>query len=209
MKYILTLLSILAVALTLTSCNGSDKGAEAARQLNAAWGNPDAIKQIAANYAASRDSLFIPGEASMMNNAFIDACAGNDSLQVLAQAIALDVTELGKANGTYIVDGLKSGSLDGKTAASRLGMIDMALSMLGRSNDITACFAAIDEVAQSLSEEQQMQVYARSCSPSALGDAMKAERASNSADTDRRAKIVEGILTGEDLETFKTHYYSK
>lgn len=209
MKSISIIITTLAAAISLAGCSGSDKGTEAAARLRSAWGNADAIKQVAAGYTTSRDSLFVPGDDSMMNNAFIDACAGNDSLQVLAQAIALDATELGTVNGEYIVNGLQNGTVDGVKAAARLGMIDMALSLLGRNQDINTCFAAIDEVAKALPEQKQMEVYTHSCSPATLAGMLLQERTADPEGSDRRARIVEGILKGQDLEQFKSHYYSK
>lgn len=203
-----TLLVALAAVLSLSSCSGaSDKGTNAALQLEQAWGDADAIRKVASDYVATRDSLSLPGEAWMMNDAFFSRCAGNDSLLVMAQAIALTATELGQENGHKIVSGLTDGTLDAQSATARLGIIDVALAILGRSEELSTCFKAIDEAAQELPDDQQMAVYARSCSPATLGDALRQDRATDSLTADKRAAIVNTILTGEDLETFKSHYY--
>lgn len=203
-----TLLLALATLMSLSSCSGaSDKGANAAARLILAWGNADAIREVASDYVATRDSLTLPGEASIMDNAFFEACGNNDSILVMAQAIALDATELGKENGKLIVSGLQDGTLDATTAAGRLGIIDMALSVLGRNQEVTTVFAQIDEVAHELPDDQQMALYTRSCSPAALGDALRQDRATDSLTADKRAAIVNTILTGDDLEKFKSHYY--
>lgn len=209
MRTLIIIITTLVAAITLTGCSGSDKGTQAAASLRKACGNPQALKELAASYIASRDSLFFPGDAGMMDKAFIDACAGNDSLQVLAQAIALDAKELGKVTGEYLVESLQNGTIDGHKAAERLGMIHTSLFLLGRDQDINTCYAAIDEVAQTLPEQQQMEVYAHSCSPATLGENMKKEHDTDPEGTDRRAHIVETILKGDNLNEFKSHYYSK
>ena len=194
--------------LTITSCGeGKEKGTQAGQQLAAAWDNVDSINKVAHDYIAMRDSM---GGSSAMDDAFVDACSGNDSLRVLAQAIALTPDAVGKDNGNFIVNGLQDSKLDAYKAAARLGMISDAYAMLGRTDDVESCFNAIDEVAKSLPEETQMQVYARSCSPEALAQALLDDRASgNAAEVDRKAKIVETILKGEKLNTFKSIYYAK
>lgn len=209
-KTFLTTIIALAALISLNSCSGaSDKGADAAAKLSLAWGNADAIRKVASDYIAARDSLTLPGEDWMMNNAFFEACGDNDSLLVMAQAIALDATEFGKENGKVIVSGLQDGSLDATTAAGRLGIMDMALSVLGRNDQLSTCFNAIEEAVQTLPEDQQMVVYTRSCTPAKLGDALKQDRATDSLKADRQAAIVGTILKGEELETFKSHYYNR
>ncbi len=207
MKAKLPLLTLI-VALALTACSGSDKGKQAAASLTAAWGNPEAVQQVASQYVASRDSLSMPGDASSMDKAFVDACAGNDSIHMLARAIAMTPSDLGKEIAGTIIDLLKDDK-GIEPANAQLALADLAYSMLGRNADVAQCYAAVDEAAKALPEDKQMQVYVNSCSPETLGDAMREERASDATATDRRAKIVEGILTGDKLEAFKSHYYNK
>lgn len=203
-----TLIFVLTITMSLSSCSGaSEKGSNAAHQLEQAWGNTDAIRKVANDYLAARDSLSLPGETWMMNDAFFNGCASNDSMLIMAQAIALAATELGKENGSIIVKGLTDGTMDAQGATARLGIIDVTLSILGRSDELPTCYKAIDAEAQSLPEDQQMVVYAHSCSPATLGDALRQDRATDSLAADKRAAIVNTILTGEDLNTFKSHYY--
>ncbi|MCQ2289169.1 MAG: hypothetical protein MJZ74_08735 [Muribaculaceae bacterium] len=206
---ILSLVLVLVAAMSLTSCGGSsDKGTLAAKQLAAAMGNNEAVKKVASDYAAMIDSL-MPGQSWVVTGAFFDACT-NDTMLVMAQAIALSPEDLGKETSKFIIEGLEDGSLDAKKAASRLALLSSSLTMLERTDALATCFKIIDEDAASLSEDKRMAVYARSCRPEKLGDDMKRERElGNSADLDRQAKIVETILTGDDLNTFKAHYYAK
>ena len=209
-KVIIICIAALAATMTLTGCSGaSDKGTQAAKQLAAAWGDPAAIQKVASDYTASRDSLSFPGASGSMDGAFFDACT-NDTMLVMAQAIALSNEELAKETASAVIGGLKDGSMDAGKASARLSMLSMALFTLDRNDDLATCFRIIDEAAQELSEDQQMLVYARSCAPNKLGDAFKQDRAQGDAtEADRKAKIVEGILTGKDLDTFKSHYYAK
>lgn len=207
-KVFVSLMSAVACMVFLAGCGENrEKGQLAAQQLTDAWGNADAVAQVANNYIAMRDSM---GGSSVMDYAFIEACSANDSIKALAQAIALTPEAVGKARGEIMVKGLQDGTLDANGASAMLGVMGDAYAMLGRSNDLAACFAAVDEVASNLSDEQQMQVYARSCTPQVLAESMKEERRQgDAAQVDRKAKVVETILQGEDLNAFKSIYYSK
>lgn len=207
-KIITLLLSATVGTLVLTSCGeASEKGSLAAHQLQAAWGNPEAIMKAASDFKAVSDSL---GKPESMSDAFIDACSGNDSMKVVAQAIALTPQALGSDMGEAIVDGLASGDIEAAKALEQIDLVGFAYALLQRNDDAVACFKAIDEVAQSLPEEKQMVVYAHSCAPDKLANAMRQERAQgNAGDVDRRAKMVEDILTGDDLNKFKAIYYGK
>lgn len=199
---------IIACASVLTSCgDGSEYGSRAARQLQAAWGSPEAIVKVASDYKATSDSL---GNPSSMATAFINACSGNDSMKIVAQAIALTPQEMGREMGNAIVDGLAGSSMDANDASAQLNLINYAYALLLRSEDLSVCYNAIDEAVISLPEEKQMLVYAHSCSPEVLARAMKQECDSIDATAAaRRVKIVETILTGEDLKKFQSIYYSK
>lgn len=204
-----TLIAILITTCTLVliSCdNGDKKGNMAAQQLLAAWGNPEAIIQVANNYQAVSDSL---GNPPSLSHSFINACTGNDTIKTVAQAIAYTPQSMGTVAGNEIVQGLMMGTMDATVASDRLKLINLAYALLQRNDDLEACYNAIDKVAQSLTEEKQMELYTRSCSPEALAIAMKQERNDNATNANRRAKIVESILTGEDLKTFKSIYYNK
>ena len=210
MKALHTIIIAIASIVTLSGCSGAaDKGERAAKQLIAAWGNPDAVRQMAEDYAQMRDSLAFGMEEPMMTSAVREGVSRNDTMLIVAQAIALSVEEMGNENAKAIVDGLSKGTLDAQAASARLGAIGTALAMLNRSDDLPKVLSIIDKHAQQLPEQEQMKVYARSCSPRALGDAMRQERATDSIASDRRAHIVEGILQGEELETFKEHYYKR
>lgn len=208
-KIFITIISVLAYAMTLTSCSeASEKGIAAAVQLSSAWGDAQAIQKVAAAYVASRDSLTMG--ASSMDDAFIEACSNNDSIVAVAMAIAKTPEEMGKHYGKEIVDGLANSTMEPEKANTLLGMIGTAYALLGRPDDVALCFKAIDGIAQQLPENEQLIVYAHSCTPDVLGKALKEEHdKGNALDADRQAQIIETILTGQDLETFKQHYNGK
>lgn len=200
--YIVALVAIVA-------CTEADMGKHFASELNDAWGNADSIKQIAAHYTTAHDSVASTNQAKAMNEAFIDGCAGNDSIQMLARAIALSPSEMGKEVGDSLMGFLTATEPNIERAVAWLGMIDHSLSLLDRRQDIAACYDAIDQAVESLPVEDQMRLYVASCSPETLANELRKDRANNPVDADQRATMVQALLSGERLATFNRHYYAK
>ena len=212
MKLDKAILLLSACATIMCSCNEANKGEAMARCLEAAWPNHQAMQDLAADYNRMQDSLWIPGTASRLDNAFINYFEGQDSLSAMARAIALDANELGDFYGNEVANDLLNAQTDAIEASKTVSIATWALTALGRDAKVEQFQSAVDEVLKSYSTHDQMVIYSRSCSPRALAEALKEERQKADADIDdidERVKMLEGIYTPEQLQEFKQNYINK
>ena len=120
--------------MALTGCSeAAKKGEQAAQQLVQAWGDEDAIRKVASDYVAMRDSA---GGGSATDEAFVDPCSKGDSIRIMAQAIALSPAAVGEEWGKTIADGLESGDMKINQAAALPGIIAGAYAVLQRDQDV-------------------------------------------------------------------------
>jgi hypothetical protein len=94
----------------------------------------------------------------------------------------------------------------------RITLVHAVASRLGRGRLIDDFDQAIQQSADSLPVDQQMQLYAHSCTPAILGRALRDDRMKNGADLNKVNAQVEAlrkIYSDGDFKTFKQYYEIK
>ena len=210
MKRTWTLALAALLLMAATSCDDAKRqGAAAAEQLRAAWPDSTAVAQLRDNYKSQRDSLMWPGADGTMDNAFIEALIGNDTLVVAAELIALDDNTFASRRGTPLVQELRDNVLNRQSAADHVALVHMVAAMLHRESAAAAMDKAIDESVCKLPLRDQMEIYALSCSPAILGAALKHDAAIPGADKAQiaqRVKILKSIYNAEQWQEFVAAY---
>ena len=212
MKY-LHLSLICLVALLFISCDEvTQKGESLGKELQSAWGDTTAIRRIDARFQLIADSLHIPGMRNQLSTAFLRSVGKNDSIQAVAQVIAYTIEDFADKNASPIVDGLRDGSLTAETATSKLALMLWAADAVAKNDYIDALGKEIDQIADRLSEKDQMKLFASATSPAKLGRAMLVERSAAGADTtalDKKAEMLKDILNETQYQEFIQAYQSK
>lgn len=200
----ITIIATILLCMSLTACgDASQKGRNAAAELRAAWPDTAAVARFATRYAAQRDSLALPGADDSMDDAFIGAMVSNDTLLVVAQLIALDDAHFAQRQGRTLVDALRDGIHTGKSAANHIALAHGLAAQFHRDEAATAMDAAIDERAHGLSMKEQMELYAASCSPQALAEALKADLKNGEMDATEQQQRIELLRSIYDAEQWK------
>lgn len=198
------------VPLLFTSCDEvTQKGEFLGKELQSAWGDTAAMRQVDAKFQIIADSLRIPGTRNQLCNAFLRSVGENDSVQTVAQVIAYTIEDFADKNASPIVDGLRDGSINAEKATSKLALMLWAADVIGKNDYIDALGKEIDQIADRLSEKDQMKLYASATSPAKLGRAMLAERSAAGSDTtdlDNRANMLKEIFDETQYQEFIQTY---
>lgn len=201
---------LIGIAVLMSACGQvSERGEQLGNRLVKAWGDTAAIKNIYKEYQAAADSLHIPGTTGQLASAFMRAAGEGDSLQAVAQAIALNASDFADEHAQPLIDGLLDGSLDARKATDHLFLLHWAADLLEKTEHIAKLDDAIDQAANRMSDKKQMLLYSRAATPSALGKQMRAERSLPNADTaliDRRAAMLREIYDEAQLNEFQSAY---
>jgi hypothetical protein len=215
-KKIITL-AVAALTLVATaSCKNEirDRGTAIAQHLAQSWNDSTATAKCVTEYDNCRDSIKSATDKDDLSDAFITSAgeSNNDTLIIAAQAIAMTPGSFGKATSGPIIDALINGSFSPRDALQRITLVHSVASRLGRGRLIDDFDQAIQQSADSLPVDQQMQLYAHSCSPAILGRALRDDRMKNGADLNKVNAQVEAlrkIYSDGDFKTFKQNYEIK
>jgi len=200
--------------LLLTACDGATKRGEAAgRDFLAAWGDTAAMRLAVQRFNALRnDSLRWPWEVKAANRAFAAPLLadGRDSLQQAAHVIVLSPTELAELKCPPMIELLKLREFDTDSAADYLSLIHWLCYTVGYDRHVETFDSTMQAIVDGFSMEEQMNVYAQSARPAALGAAMACDANEPDADmTDINARIKmlrESIYSPEEFAAFEQAY---
>ncbi len=173
--------AIWAVSLSCVNNKAEQASQHAAEQFTALWQNNDSahIAQAVQAYRAGIDSA--GGNIADYKQGFVEAVAAQqrDTLTMAAQILAMSAQELCEATAKPIVVGLLDGTLDQASAHSRVQLFYALAGSLNQSHVIKQWNNDIQALVNNMPIEQQMQVYAASSSPAALGEALKQDKINN------------------------------